>query len=117
MHQQIYDTLVQLARDRLLTSYSDIAPLANLDMNVDADRQQMSQLLGEIARFEHSQKRPMLTSLVIHRGDDNNPGEGFFAIAQELGLFQGSRDDIVRTTFWARQVGDVHAHWKLHPQA
>lgn len=112
MHQQIYDALVQLARNKQLTSYSDIAPLAGLDMNVEADRQRISLLLEEIARFEHSHKRPMLTALVIHRGNDNNPGEGFFSIAQELGLFQGSRDDIVRTTFWAQQVGDVHALWR-----
>jgi hypothetical protein len=112
MNQQIYDELVRLARSRQLTTYSDISLLASLDMSVEADRQQMSLILEEIARFEHSQNRPMLTALVIHRGNDNNPGEGFFSIAQELGLFQGSRNNIERTTFWAQQVGDVHVHWR-----
>jgi hypothetical protein len=112
MHQPIYDRLLELASNRLLTSYSDIAPLAGLDMNAEKDRKKMSELLEEIARFEHGENRPMLTALVIHRGNDNNPGEGFFAIALELGLFQGSRDDIMRTTFWTQQVADVHAHWR-----
>ena len=115
MHQQIYSTLVQLAQTDQLTSYSDIAPLADLDMNVEADRQQMSTILEEIARFEQSNGRPMLTAVVIHRGlhrgYDNNPGEGFFSIAHKLNLFNGSRDEIDRATFWARQVAKVFAHW------
>jgi hypothetical protein len=113
MNQEIYEALVSLARTRQLTSYSDIAPLANLDMSVEADRDAMSFILEDIARFEHDASRPMLTALVIHRGNDNNPGEGFYAIAQDLGIFNGSRDAIDRTTFWAQQVSDVHEHWQV----
>jgi len=53
----------------------------------------------------------MLTALIVHRGNDNNPGEGFFAIAQEFGLYNGSRDQIARLTFWANMVTEVHNHW------
>ena len=50
----------------------------------------------------------MLTAIVVHRGDDNNPGEVFFAIANELGRFNGSRDPLARLEFWVRQVQEVN---------
>ena len=53
----------------------------------------------------------MLTALVVHHGDDNNPGEGFFAIATRFRRFNGSRDQFKRLQFWVEQVKEVHAHW------
>ena len=111
MHTGIYNRLVELARDRRLTTYSDIAPLAGLSMEIDEDRERMSQLLGEIVLHEVGAGRPMLTAIVVHRGGDNNPGEGFFAIATELNRFSGSRQQMPRLEFWTRQVQDVHTHW------
>ncbi|GAP75944.1 hypothetical protein W04_2485 [Pseudoalteromonas sp. SW0106-04] len=80
-------------------------------MESEEDRDEIARLLGEIARHEHHQGRPMLTSLVIHKGNDNNPGEGFFSIATELDIYSGSRDQLERVTFWSNQVTDVHNHW------
>lgn len=113
MHMGIYNQLVELARAERLTTYSDIAPLAGLSMDVDEDRERISQLLGEIVRHEIAADRPMLTAIVVHRGSDNNPGEGFFAIATELNRFNGSRQQMHRLEFWVRQVGEVHAHWSV----
>lgn len=114
MHAGIYDRLVDLARAQRLTTYSDIAPLAGLSMDVDQDRERISQLLGEIVVHEVRQGRPMLTAIVVHRGSDNNPGEGFFAIATELGLFNGSRQQLPRLEFWVRQVQLVNDHWSAN---
>lgn len=80
-------------------------------MDAEEDRAEIARLLGEIATFENGQGRPMLTALIVHRGNDNNPGEGFFSIAQQFGLFDGSRNQIARLTFWANQVTQVHNHW------
>jgi len=111
MHIGIYARLVELARARQLTTYSDIAPLAGLSMDVEQDRERISQLLGEIAIHEASEGRPMLTAIVVHRGSDNNPGEGFFAITTQLGFFNGSRQQLPRLEFWVRQVQLVNEHW------
>lgn len=111
MNQTLYDELIRLARGQDLAAYSDVAPLVGLSMDVEEDRNQIALQLGEIARNEHNHGRPMLTALIVHRGNDNNPGEGFFSIAQELGHFDGSRDQIARLTFWANQVTQVHNHW------
>lgn len=114
MHTGIYDRLVDLARTQRLTTYSDIAPLAGLSMDVDQDRERISQLLSEIVLHEVGQGRPMLTAIVVHRGSDNNPGEGFFSIATELGLFNGSRQQLQRLEFWVRQVQLVNGHWSAN---
>ncbi|MDD2914147.1 MAG: hypothetical protein PHP70_02390 [Gallionella sp.] len=111
MNQILYDELVKLAKSDKLTFYSKVAPLVGLSMDDEEDRNEIARLLGEIAVYEHKQGRPMLTSLVIHKGNDNNPGEGFFSIATELGLYSGSRDQLERVTFWANQVKAVHNHW------
>ncbi|MFJ3044395.1 hypothetical protein ACIPEN_01075 [Herbaspirillum chlorophenolicum] len=112
MNQILYGELVRLARARALAAYSDVSPLIGLSMQNDADREEIARLLGDIAVFEHGQGRPMLTALIVHRGNDNNPGEGFFSIAHELGLYGGRRDQIERLTFWANQVTEVHNHWR-----
>jgi hypothetical protein len=111
MHMGIYNRLVELARAQQLTTYSDIAPLAGLSMEVEQDRERISQLLGEIVLHEVGEGRPMLTAIVVHRGSDNNPGEGFFAIATQLGRFNGSRQQLPRLEFWVRQVQEVNSCW------
>jgi hypothetical protein len=114
MHIGIYNRLLELARGERLTTYSDIAPLAGLSMSDERDRERMSELLGEILRHEVTQGRPLLTAIVVHRGDDNNPGEGFFTIATELGRFSGSRDPLARLEFWVRQIQEVNTYWRAH---
>ncbi len=111
MHAAIYHQLLTLARERRLTTYSDIAPLAGLSMDRESDREAISQILGEILRHEVAHGRPLLTAIVVHRGDDNTPGEGFFAESTQLGRYNGSRTQMVRLEFWVREVSAVHQYW------
>jgi len=111
MNRVLYDELINLAQTQRVAAYSDVSRLVGLNMGIEDHRNQIAILLSEIARHEYENERPMLTSLIVHRGNDNNPGEGFFSIAEEFGLFDGSRDQILRLTFWANQVRLVHNHW------
>lgn len=111
MNQVLYVELVRLARFRLLATYSDVSPLIGLSMENAPDREEIARLLGKIAEFEHGEGRPMLTALIVHRGNDNNPGEGFFSIAHDLGLYNGRRDQTSRLIFWVNQVTSVYNHW------
>ena len=65
MNQKIYERLLSVARDqnRGYTTYSEISPLADLDMENPADRDTMSRLLEQIARHEQDAGRPMLTAV------------------------------------------------------
>ena len=106
MHPEIYDEPKRVAKAASYTTYSDIAPLAELDMDTPSHRDEIGQLLGEISKYEHSQRRPMLSAVVIHR-DNNMPGMGFFKLARELGAYTGS-DDL---KFYLDELKRVHQHW------
>ncbi len=107
LHKPIYEELKRLAKRQEMTNYSVIAPLASLDMENPAHRDEMRQLLGKISTYEHQQGRPMLTALVIHR-QDNIPGHGFFELARHIGLLALGQDEIA---FFCREVARVHATW------
>jgi len=108
MHQAIYEQLKSVAQQGNVTTYSDIAPLANLDMGNQADRNKIGEILGEISTFEHEHKRPLLSVIVIHR-DNNMPGQGFFNLARELGIYKGSDDFL----FFVNELRRVHDYWKV----
>lgn len=103
-----------LSREGRLTTYSDIASLAGLSMDRDADRDAISQILGEILRHEVEAGRPLLTAIVVHRGDDNNPGEGFFSESTLCGRYSGSRAQMARLEFWVHEVSAVYRYWAAH---
>jgi len=107
MNEKIYDRLKQTAKAGLVTTYSEIAPLAGLDMGRQDDRNKIAEILGEISTHEHRQGRPMLSVVVIHK-ENNIPGQGFFTLARELGLF-GDDNEFM---FFVRELRRVHDFWK-----
>ena len=107
----LYEKLVQLSKAKSLAAYSQVEPMIGHDMSREQDRDEIARKLGDIVLYEHENGRPMLTSLVVHYGNDNNPGEGFFSAAEKIDLYNGSRDPIKRLIFWSNQVTLVHNHW------
>lgn len=55
-----------------------------LDMQQIQDRNEIGLILGDISRFEHKNKRPLLSALVLRASDDYE-GDGFYKLAEELG--------------------------------
>lgn len=107
MHKAIYEKLKDVARKESTVYYSEIAPLAGLDMSNPADRNRIAEILGDISTYEHDNHRPMLSAVVILQ-DSNKPGKGFFTLAKELGLYAGSDDDV----FFSSELTKVHAAWQ-----
>jgi len=89
--------------------YSDIAPMAGLDMDIPGDRHKIGVILDDINHYEHRFGRPMLSAVVVHK-DSLKPGKGFFVLAQELGLFLGSDED----KFYIQELRRVHDYWASH---
>ena len=104
--QAIYQEILRVARGRDITFYADIAPLADLDMSLPNHRERIGSILGEISRAEHRSGRPMLSAVVI-LVEGNRPGQGFFRLAEELGLYTGGDED----QFWIQELNRVHDHW------
>ena len=106
MDNVVYEKLKEVAHSRQTTFYSDIAPLANLDMGNPRDRQLMGQLLGEISSFEHEHGRPLLSAIVVSI-QEYSPGQGFFGLARDLGVFNHDDED----RYWVEERNRVWDHW------
>ena len=104
--QAIYEELLKAARSGEPVNYSDIAPLAGLNMDLAHDRNQIAGILDDISRAEHDAGRPLLSAVVIRKGE-NMPGNGFFTLAKRLGLHTGG-DNL---DFWLAELRRVHDHW------
>jgi len=113
MHQEIYERLQEVARRRNVVYYSEIAPLAGLDMSLECDRAEIGCLLGEISTCEHEHGRPLLSAVVVHKPDPQSeeslgPGQGFFTLARELGLMAPDDDE---DDFWQHELRRAYDHW------
>jgi len=109
MHEQIYERLKDVARRSTVTYYSDIAPLAGLDMSLPSDRYEIGAILDDINRHELEFGRPMLSAVVVHK-ETLISGQGFFTLARELGLFLGNDRD----KFYIQELRKVHDYWVSH---
>ena len=106
MNEQLYRVLVDIARKERTITYGEIANIIGLDMSNPLHRKEIGDLLGEISRYEVLHGRPMLSAVVIHK-ENNRPGKGFFQLAQELGIYDGSDD----SKFFVEELKKVYQHW------
>ena len=106
--ETIYQEIIKVAKSGNTTYYSDIAPMVGLDMGFPPDRNRISDILDEISRNEHANGRPLLSAVVILK-EENIPGQGFFTLAQSLGLCDGNPDSELK--FWVQELHRVHAYW------
>ena len=104
--QAIYEELLRVARSGQVVNYSDVAPLAGLNMDSPQDRNQIADILDAISRAEHDAGKPLLSAVVIRR-DKNMPGTGFFTLAKRLGLHRRG-DDL---QYWLEELRRVHDYW------
>ena len=113
IHEAIYDRLKDVARGKDITYYSEIAPLAGLDMATEVGRIRIAQILDEINHHENDYDRPMLSAVVILK-EYNMPGAGFFECARQLGKYHGAGDEKSKLMFWISELEKVHSYWRSH---
>ena len=108
MREKIYEELKKVARAKRLITYSDIGKKVGLKAN-DLE---LWQMLDQINRQEHEQGRPMLSAVVVQKEGETYgaPGDGFFKLARDLGVFQGDHKYI----FWVSELNVVHNYWSSH---
>ena len=106
MNADIHEKLKEVAHRQSTIAYSELAPLADLDMGRSPDRAEMGRILGEISTYEHGQRRPMLSAVVTQK--DGGPGKGFYTLARELKLMPRGMSQIA---FWSQELKRVYDHW------
>jgi hypothetical protein len=96
MRQIVYDRLKEVAQQRQLITYKELAAVVGLDWNKNYGKcRQIFSILRAICTAEVEQGHPMLSAVVV-RQDTGMPGRGFFALACKLGRHQGGAD----YSFW-----------------
>lgn len=102
MDQDLRKRLIEVAKRRETTSYSDIRPEAP---------QTLAAPLDEINIYEQRAGRPLLTAVVIHKDGDSMLGVGFFTIAWELGQYLNGDPH----QFWNQELEWVWDYWTTNP--
>lgn len=102
--QEAERVLEGVARQRSKITYGDLAQrITTITYAPNGDP--FSRLLCDISRASHSKGRGMLSAVVVHSGD-GLPGDGFFALADELGAGGQDHEEV-----WQKQRAAVYRHW------
>lgn len=103
---RVRGVLVEVATRQETISYTDLADRARLDWNHKSarDRELLGQLLGEVSREEYERGRPLLTAIVVRKGEEV-PGPGFGVMTKGLALPTSEE-------FWSAELRRVHEFWR-----
>jgi hypothetical protein len=106
--EEMCQILIAQARVRGMIPYSALCESVRR-IRIEPHSFALAAMLGEISTSESADGRGMLSSLVVHKEGDMQPGPGFFELAASLG-----RDtrDILKC--WVEEVKKVHAYWGKH---
>ena len=104
--------LHRVARDKGTITYSDLCDeMAQAGvLRLEPDSTALAGLLGQVNLLEHEAGRPLISALVVHKGGDWQPGEGFWSFARDLGIDPGS-GETARLDFWVREIERCYAAW------
>jgi hypothetical protein len=71
----------------------------------------LGEYLGELNDEERAEGRPLLSSIVVHRGHPYLPGNGYFNLLIKWGLMNPTED---RKQVHERYRKDVWDYWSKH---
>lgn len=113
MNETVRQKLIEIARKGRSITYQDLCDECNLGLvmrNSEYERAEIGRILGAISSFEHHHKRPLISSLVLSKGDSYQ-GDGFYKLCEELGFgpWKKLKNDV---TFDALQMNACYAFWK-----
>ena len=107
-----YSQLVDRVTFRL-TNVADGEPFEIREWT-SLDRAVIGNFLGRIAAESYQQGRFLASALVIGM-ESNGPGEGFYTLAEEVGLLRTS-DETARLQFWLDHVKRAREWYARHPE-
>ena len=101
--------LHQVARDRSLTFYSDVARLLGIDTSNEHFAVHVGRILDEMNRQEFANGRPLLSALVVSK-ETMQPGYGYYKCARDLRRYTSKDDDAM----WIAELNAVYDYWMRH---
>lgn len=98
------EILIEVARNREVITYSDLASRIT-KIQVQPESYALHHLIGEISAEEDAAGRGMLSVLVVQK-ETSMPGQGFFALAKDLG-----RAVVDQLDFFVKELSQVYKTW------
>jgi hypothetical protein len=86
MEREIREKLIELARKKTPWTYSQLNEqlLLGLNFKNGYDRELIGEFLGDISIYEYEKGRPLLSSLIIHKSNDREQGNGFYKLCSKI---------------------------------
>lgn len=111
--KRVRTILVNRAKNGEIITYSELCDIAALPyrMNNPHDRVLIGDLLEIISTDEFIHGRPLLSSIVLTK--DNEEGDGFYKMAEKLGFgnWQTLKKDFV---FATEMIKNTFEYWETH---
>lgn len=107
IHKEIYQKLQNAAMNESSVTYSSLASMAGLDMEMQEDRTRLGEILGNISTYEHENNRPLLSVVAWFKGK-TEPSKGFYNLANSLGLYFPAED---KYGFFIKELIEVYKYW------
>jgi hypothetical protein len=109
--------LVEQARLGRTPSYTEVnnaiarrSGYRAFDFNLESERAEMGELLGQVTQREYEEVGAMLSAIVIYL-NANDAGPGFYRLASLMDLLPAKPSKEQKLTFWLRQVQLIHNHY------
>jgi hypothetical protein len=104
------EILIDQAKNKGVISYAGLYDQIGLDHTKPLDRFMGSNILGTISRESLDNEGIMLSSLAFGKVQ-NEPMEGFYDLALELGQLKERATNDEKTEFWVKQM---HCCWEKY---
>jgi plasmid stability protein len=102
--EEAREILIEVARNRDVIAYSELAARIT-KIQVQPESYALHHLIGEISAEENAKGRGMLSVLVVQK-ETRQPGQGFFALAKDLG-----RGVVDQLDFFVKELNQVYKTW------
>jgi hypothetical protein len=112
MDEKVRNYLIEVARKKGTCYYQKLSGDCKLGLIMNESefaRSEIGRILGEISTYEYENDRPLLSSLVISKGD-NYQGDGFYRLAEELGFGQWKKLK-ADLSFEIGQMNKCYEYW------
>lgn len=110
--KQTADRKGLITHAELFEPFGDLFPPENsLDAGNPDHRIIMAEVLGEISAAEHKAGRPLLSAVCVSAGT-HAPENGFYELAEKLGLLKPGATALGKYAFYVKELEKVYGHWR-----
>jgi len=99
--------LAELATERRTATYKDLA--VRVQVPAPHTIHKLTLALEELIREDAAAGRPLLAALAVSRRPDGLPGQGFFMLVAELGLYDGDQEGPAARAFHEAELARIFA--------